>query len=259
MRKRWFAGTALASMIGVVWIVGLVALALVSVFAAPRPAAAQETPPWVQLTIVQVDPAMVDEFIAVQREFMARAKEAGTPWRSVSRTVVFGDTYRFLIATPVENFASFDDANDPDPELTALTNRVQKCITSRQSYAVRTLPDIDNPLPEDEPPDLMVVNVATVVPGREQDYLRVMTTDFLPHFDEAEVHGGYYRLIYVGSSLNEPLTDVADEIRARSRELATQHLVLYERPGGGVPQNARVTLTRMGVRVVSVTQDGKLR
>ena len=191
-----------------VGVVSLVAVALAGVFAGPRVAAAQEAPPWVQLTIVQVDPAMVNEFLAVQREFTARAKEAGTPWRSVSRTVVFGDTYRFLIATPVENFAAFDDANEPDPELTALINRVQKCITSRQSYAVRTLADIDNPLPEDERPDLMVVNIASVVPGREQDYLRVMTTDFLPHFDEAELHyvtgaltfggaGGYIHLFYV--------------------------------------------------------------
>ena len=85
---------------------------------------------------------MVDEFIAVQRELTARAKEADTPWRTVSLTAVFGDTYRFLITTPVENLASFDDAetSESDPELAALINRVRKCVTSRQSYAIRALP-----------------------------------------------------------------------------------------------------------------------
>ncbi len=193
-----------------VGMVGLTALVLVSVVAAPHTVAAQAVPPWVQLTIVHVDPVMVDEFMAVQREFMARAKEAETPWRRVSRTAVFGDTYRFLITTPGENLASFDEADDPDPALAALINRVQKCVTSRQSYAVRTLPDIDNPLPEDQQPDLMVVNVSRVAPGRDEDYLNVMVSDVLPHFKEAGIHyvtgaltfggeGGYIHLFYYDS------------------------------------------------------------
>ena len=167
----------------------LLVILSVSAITVPHIVLAQDPPaPWVRLNIVHVDPAMVDEFIAIQREFTARAKEAKTPWRSVSRTEVFGDAYRFLIATPVENLASFDQTADSDPEMTALVNRVQRCVTSRQSYAVRTLPHIGNPLPEDQTPDLMVVNVAKVAPGREQDYLDVMATDFLPHFDEEEVH-----------------------------------------------------------------------
>ena len=54
----------------------------------------------------------------------------------------------------------------------------------------------------------MIVNVAKIAPGREQDYLQVMTTDFLPHFDEAKVHyltgaaafggeGAFIHLFYV--------------------------------------------------------------
>ncbi len=152
-------------------------------------AAAQDAPaPWVRLNVVHVDPSKVDEFLAVQREFTARAKEAKVPWRSVSRTEVFGDTYRFLIATPIQNLASFDRTDDSDPAQTVLINRVRQCVISRQSYAIRTLPDIGNPLPEDQQPDLMVVNRIKLAPGREQDYLNVMSTDFLPHFDEAKVH-----------------------------------------------------------------------
>ena len=190
--------------------VGLGACLLVGVLTAPHVVTAQPASPWIQLTIVQVDPAMVDEFIAVQREFTARAKEADTPWRTVSRTAVFGDTYRFLITTPVENLASFDDAEtgDPDPELAALIHRLRNCVTSRQSYAIRALPDIDRPLPAGQTPDLMVVSVARVAPGREQDYLRLMATDFFPHFEAAGIpyvtgavtfggEGGYIHLFYV--------------------------------------------------------------
>ncbi len=164
-----------------------------SIFAAFQPAAnttkpAKDAAPWTQLTLVDVVPSMVEEFVAVQRELTARAKEAKTPWRTVSRTEVFGDTYRFFIATPVASLASFDKKGDSDPALTALIHRAEKCITARQSYAVRNLPDVSNPLPEEQRPNLMVVNLARVFPGREQDYVNVMKSDFLPHFDEAKVH-----------------------------------------------------------------------
>ena len=187
-------------------------------------AAAQDPPePWVRLNIVDVDPQMVDEFLAVQREFTALAKKAKTPWRSVSRTEVFGDTYRFLIATPVRTLSSFDPGGappergdvapvvvetTPSSEEAALVNRVERCVTARRSYAVRVLHDFGNPLPDGEQAGLMVINIANVFPGREQDYMDVMTTDFLPHFDEAEIHhvtgslafggpGGFIHVFYV--------------------------------------------------------------
>ena len=166
---------------------GLVLLAL-SASAAPQDEKpAKDAAPWVQLTMVDVIPSMVEEFVAVQRELTARAKEAKTPWRTVSRTEVFGDTYRFFIATPIASLASFDKGDD-DPALTALVRRAERCISGRTSYAVRNLPDVSNPLAEGKQPGLMVVNVARVFPGREQDYVNVMKSDFLPHFDEAKVH-----------------------------------------------------------------------
>jgi hypothetical protein len=192
-----------------------IVLALVLVLAgAPLTATAQEAPPkprmppWVQLTVVEVAPSMVDEFLAVQRELSARAKKAKTPWRIVSRTEVFGDSYRFLIDTPVDKLAVFDKKVDRDPELESLVNRAERCVTHRVSYAVRTFPDVDDPLPEGEPEDLMVVNLVRVFPGREQDYLNVMTTDVLPHFKESGSHhvtgsialggeSGFIHLFYV--------------------------------------------------------------
>jgi hypothetical protein len=165
-------------------------------------------PPWIQLTVVEVAPDRVEEFLAVQRELSARAKKAKTPWRIVSRTEVFGDTYRFLIDMPLDKLAVFDKETAPDAELDSLRRRVEKCITSRKSYAVRTFSDIDNPLPADQPEDLMVVNVVRVYPGREQDYLNVMSQDVLPHFNEAGAHhvtgsvalggeSGFIHLFYV--------------------------------------------------------------
>ena len=172
------------------------------------PAASQDPPPWLEMTIVHVDPARVDEFLAAQREISALDEEAGAPWRSVGRTAVFGDTYRFVITAPLANFAGLDRAGDDDPARAAAVGRIRNVITGRTTYAVRTVPTLDNPLPEDEAPGLMIMQVVTVAPGREQEYLRVMAEDVLPHFDEAEMHhtsgaltfggdGGYVHVFHI--------------------------------------------------------------
>ena len=172
------------------------------------PALAQDPPPWLEMTIVHVAPARVDEFLAAQREVSALDEAAGVPWRSVGRTAVFGDTYRFVITTPLANFAQLDRAGDDDPARAAAVNRIRNVITSRATYAVRTAPTLDNPLPEDETPALMLVQMVSIAPGREQEYLQVMAEDVLPHFDEAEMHhtagaltfggeGGYVHTFHV--------------------------------------------------------------
>lgn len=152
------------------------------------------------MTVVGVDPGRVDEFLAAQRELSALDGEAGVPWRSVSRTAVFGDTYRFLILSPLANFARYDRDTDADPARAAAIARIRRVVTSRTTYALRTTPGIDNPLPEGAEPSLTLVQVVSVVPGREQEYLRVMAEDVLPHFEEAEMHHTSGALTFGGES-----------------------------------------------------------
>ena len=163
--------------------------------------AAQDIPPWVQLEIVDVSSVMLDEFLAIEKELAAHAKKAGTiPWRNVGRTEEFGNPYRFLITTPMQNLAGFDRRGRINSEIAVLNNRRQKCIDSIQRYAVLSLPEMSNPLPEDKEPALMVINIAHVAPGREQEYLEVMKVDFLAHFDEEEAHHWTGSLAFGGES-----------------------------------------------------------
>ena len=74
--------------------------------------------------------------------------------------------------------------------------------------------------------------------------------------DLSSATGGSYTSILLGSSLDQPLVDIAERIRSRSRVLATQHLVRYERPEGEGPGSLRVSIIRFGVRS-TVTTDGK--
>src|ERR1051326_6678584 len=49
-------------------------------------------------------------------------------------------------------------------------------------------------------PGLMIFNVVRVFPGREQDYLTVMKTDFLPHFNKANFYHVNGNITFGGSS-----------------------------------------------------------
>ena len=175
-------------------------LAVMLAGAVPGPVSAQDVTPWIEMTIVGVDPGRVDEFVAAQRELSALDGEAGVPWRSVSRTAVFGDTYRFIVMSPLENFARFDGAAGADAARAAIIGRIRGVITSRTTYALRTTPGLDNPLPDDVEPSLTIVQVVSVASGREQEYLRVMAEDVLPHFKEAEMHHTSGALTFGGES-----------------------------------------------------------
>ena len=178
------------------WILAVSILASV----VPAAASAQDVTPWIEMTIVGVDPGRVDEFLAAQRELSVIEREAGTPWRSVSRTAVFGDTYRFIVMTPLANFARFDRPAEADAVRAAIISRIRHVITSRTAYALRTTPGLDNPLPDDTEPSLTIVQIVSVASGREQDYLRAMAEDVLPHFNEAEMHHTSGALTFGGES-----------------------------------------------------------
>ena len=175
-------------------------LAVLLIGIVPVPALAQDLTPWIEMTIVGVDPGRVDEFVAAQRELSALDGEAGVPWRSVSRTAVFGDTYRFMVTSPLANFARYDRVPDAEVGRAAIVSRIRGVITSRTTYALRTTPGLDNPLPDGVDPSLTIVQLVSVAVGREQDYLRVMAEDVLPHFEEAEMHHTSGALTFGGES-----------------------------------------------------------
>ena len=74
--------------------------------------------------------------------------------------------------------------------------------------------------------------------------------------DLGNVTGGSFTSVFLGSSLDQSFGDLAERIRSRNRELASQHLIRYERPYGNDPGSVRLRLIRLGVRFTT-TKDGK--
>ena len=145
------------------WVRGLFILAMVSVV--PGRGLAAELP-WLEMTIVRVVPTGVTEFLAAQTELSALEQEAGLPWRSVSRTAIFGDTYRFVIMRPLANLGAFDDDPNADPVRAAIIGRIRGVIASRETYALRATPTLHHALPDDQEPGMMIMQVVSVATGR---------------------------------------------------------------------------------------------
>ena len=166
-------------------IVGNTLLTSMAVLVASLAGAQPEPPALVRFNIVDVKPDMVDEFRAVQREFTANAKKAGTPFRSVWQTDTLGTTWRYLIVTPMESYADLGTATTADE---SQIDRVRKCIVSRRSVVVSPMSDLSKPLPDGQSPKLAVTQVVRVAPGRNADYVSWAKSDYFPHFDSVGVH-----------------------------------------------------------------------
>ena len=97
------------------------------------------------------------------------------------------------------------------------------------------------------------VLMQTVNPGSRQ---RRMTVPEVIGRDLETYSEGSFRTVFLGSDLRQPLGEIADGIVARSRELARQQLVRYDRPPDAPFRPVYVTVTRFGVRYI-VTADGR--
>ena len=158
----------------------LFALAFAStVFAQPEP------PRWVRLAIIDVKSDMVDEFLAVQKEMSAAAKERGVPFRALWATEQIGPTWRYIVASPMESLEELGATSQTDQ---TLIDRVVRCIDSRRSMIVTPMNDLSKPLPMGTTPNIAVVFMNRVSPGREADYTSWLKNDYFPHFDKVGVN-----------------------------------------------------------------------
>jgi hypothetical protein len=184
-----------------------------------------------QLTFVDVDPAFLDEYLSVQREITGRQRGGGrggrggrggaaapapadrddapasANFRIVGRSDAFGNTYRFMFLTPLQNLGALDTRN-ADPALELLNSRAAKYVTGQQSFAIRYMPDFSKPLADRTAPEMLLIDITRVTPGREQEYMNLMKSDFLPHFEKAEYshqtgaiafggEGGFIHMYYI--------------------------------------------------------------
>jgi hypothetical protein len=159
--------------------------------------AASATPPaapvFVRLTIVEVRPDMVNDYVALQKsETIPALQKAGVAWRNAWRTGNFGSTFTVAYIAPQKSFASLDE---PNPMLKALGEeayraylaKASKLIVSQRVYALRDRPDLG--LKTDGTPmaKLGVLASVEVVPGRNTEFETILKNEWTPALKKAGV------------------------------------------------------------------------
>src|SRR5258706_15371210 len=82
---------------------------------------------------------------------------------------LFGNSYEYVVITPMENFAAFDAGNPLIKALgeaasARLGEKLRKCTLSAQSFQSTRLADISNPDPANPWPQIMLSTRVRVAP-----------------------------------------------------------------------------------------------
>lgn len=89
---------------------------------------------------VQLDPSHGDAFRSFHGdEIMPNQRAEGLPWRLTSSSV-FGESFEFVVATPISNFAELDEPGGQLTDMGAAT--FQSAVNSRQRFILTTRPDL---------------------------------------------------------------------------------------------------------------------
>ena len=153
--------------------------------------AAQPTPYRTRVTVTQLKPDMINEWVDLQKnEVVPALKKAGVKTRNVLSSGLFGRTGEYVVSQPFDNTAEFDGQSPlvkalDAPGATRLTSKLNKCIVSQYSYMNTRLDDISNVLPK--PPEVLVSVRYRIAPGKMQEFRDLVKSDVLPVYKKAKV------------------------------------------------------------------------
>ena len=174
--------------------------------AAKKPAAkkakamADAMPPqWSSITIVRVKPDMLTEWQDLQKNVVNPAlKKAGVKERSVFETAVFGESYEYVVITPITNLAQYDEPMSPlrkalgEDAWRDYLAKSRRCVVSAHTFGDLARLDLSymgKMMTMTGPPKLVVVNSVSVVPGRAAAFENLVKTEILPAVKKADVTG----------------------------------------------------------------------
>ena len=154
---------------------------------------------WSSISVIRVKPDMIAEWQDLQKNTVNPAlKKAGVKERSIFETAVFGESYEYVVITPITSFAQYDEpvsllrktlGEDAYRDYVAKSRR---CVVSVHTYGDLARLDLSymgKMATMTGPPKLAVVNAISVVPGRAAAFESLVKTDILPVMKKADVIG----------------------------------------------------------------------
>ena len=144
-----------------------------------------------QVTVVRINPDMVDEWVDLQKnEVIPAQKKGGLKERTVMQTAI-GNSFEYTILTPYPSFAALDGQPPLVRALGAegaarLGAKVRKCVDVQRTCLINRVDDLAIPQGTAIASRTAVVRPA---PGKIQDYVGYIRADVLPAMKKAKADG----------------------------------------------------------------------
>ena len=164
-----------------------------------KPMANAPAPEWSSITVVRVKPDMVAEWQDLQKNVVNPAlKKAGVKERGVFETAVFGESYQYVVITPITSLAQYDEPMSPlrktigEEAFRDYQAKSRRCVMSSQTFAEVARNDLSymgKTASMTGPPKLAVVTSLSILPGRAAAFENLVKTEVLPVMKKADVIG----------------------------------------------------------------------
>ena len=182
-----------------------VAVAWIAVRAQQRGGgAAQQAQIRVRLQITQVKPDMSRTYQdLIKSTVIPGLKKAGQPAQIVFMTGAVGQANTFVTIRPIANYAEFDQPGALQRALgaeglAAFQAKIQPTIASQQSFVQTLNQNMSIPSNSTTPAGLLLVQDFQVLPGKNQEFAALMTSEYLPAYKKAGVKDFAYWTTNIG-------------------------------------------------------------
>jgi hypothetical protein len=176
---------------------GILGIAAVTVgLAQGRGGGAAPPPQRMLVATTQVKPEMANAYEAlIKNELLPAAKKGGQPFRwTFANGPTGGAGFTYVAVTPIANLAVFDEPGGPaarramgEAAWNAYQAKLRPMVVSTQSALDTMVPELSLPGGSTTPTPLVQVQMLQVMPGKMDEFTRIMTTDYLPNYRKAGV------------------------------------------------------------------------
>jgi hypothetical protein len=209
--RPWALVSAAALVVGVMSVTDVATQTQSSSKPAQAPSATAATPPaapvFIRLTIVEIRPDMVADYVALQKsDTIPALQKAGVPFRDAWRTGVFGSSFTVAYIAPIKSFASLDE---PNPLLKSMGEegfrayqvKMAKLITTTRTYAMRDRPELGLKTEGAPMAKLGVLASVEVTPGRAMEWETILKNEWTPALKKAGVANyAVHQVVFGGSA-----------------------------------------------------------
>jgi hypothetical protein len=171
---------------------------------------------WLLVSIVEVNPGSLPDYVALQTaEIMPAMKKGGMSARQAYSNGIAGTTGEFVFISPIKSFADFDG---PNPMVRALgeqgaaelAGKASKLGRMTRRMIVRTRPDLSyRPDPKAAPAALALISIVDIAPGRRAEFEAFIKKDVVPAMRQAKAKAYNVLEVVYGDSINTYVTAVA--------------------------------------------------